>query len=110
MIYLAILWIVVSIVALGPALVAAWRLRRWKRTMRFVIAALVGTAIDNVILAGLALASIPTLVDRSLDLNIGVVLMTIGYLIRTLSVAALALSLILVFHDDGPPAPERDVL
>lgn len=112
MLYLAIYWIVLSVLSLGPAFYASWRLRRFVKNawlIYLIIAVLICTAIDNTIWASIVLAAVPTIVAQSPDLTWGAALMTIGYTLRTVSVAALALALSLVFGD-GPTAPQKDVL
>ncbi len=104
--FIVIIWVLVSLGALFPVALAVWRVRGWVRQhgLRYIIACLLGAALNNLIAAGLALAAVPVVSDNPASLS--VVLLTIGHLAQTIPMILFALYLIGIFQSE----PERGLL
>jgi len=92
MIYIVLVWILASLGALAPVLLAAWRARKWRlrRGMGYVLAVLCGAAVNAGIAAALSLAAVPV-IPPDAHVTAGLVLLTIGYLAQTAPMIAFAL-------------------
>ena len=106
MIYLVLIWILISLAAFFPVVLAAWRMRHWLRDggVPFLLATLIGTALYNAYAAYIGIIGIGTVDDRPPSFN--AIIFTIFHAVETVPMMLFTLWLLGVFHADTPPSRE----
>ncbi len=97
MFYIAVAWLVASIVSIVPAGLSAWQIGMENKELRYIAVALIGSAAGNISAAVLVLLALPALAVTEQDIDVGTVLLTFTFMCPTLSMLMLSLHLSRLF-------------